>query len=146
VCFSIVGRNPTRAVAALAREPGVAVTGAVPDVRRHLAGAVAAVAPLRIARGIQNKVLEAMAMGLPVVATPAALAGLENDPGEGARRANDCEGFVHELDALLTDSAWRLRCATAARAYVERWHRWDELGALLGNILENLTMVPTAKK
>src|SRR6185436_3795466 len=71
--FTIVGRNPTRAVRRLAREPEVTVTGAVPDVRPYLARAAVAVAPMRIARGVQNKVLEAMAAGVPVVATSVAL-------------------------------------------------------------------------
>jgi sugar transferase (PEP-CTERM/EpsH1 system associated) len=65
--FHIVGRNPTRAVRRLARIPDVMVTGSVPDIRPYLAQAAVAVAPLRIARGVQNKILEAMAMGLPVV-------------------------------------------------------------------------------
>jgi sugar transferase (PEP-CTERM/EpsH1 system associated) len=146
VRFVIVGRNPTRQVRLLAREPDVSVTGAVPDVRRYVAGATAAVVPLRIARGIQNKVLEAMAMGVPVVATSTALAGLEHDPGDGARRADDPAEFVRELGALLADSAWRRHCATEARSYVERSHRWEARGALLGDILENMTMVSAARE
>src|SRR5512143_322945 len=74
--FAIVGSRPCKAVLALARQPGVVVTGGVADVRPFLAHAACAVAPLRIARGVQNKVLEAMAMGRPVVATAAAAAGL----------------------------------------------------------------------
>src|SRR5262249_42354696 len=77
VQFDIVGRDPTRSVRALAREGRVAVTSSVPDVRVHLARATVAVAPFRIARGVQNKVLEAMAMGVPVVGTTVALEGLE---------------------------------------------------------------------
>ena len=69
--FVIAGRNPTAAVRQLARRPGIEVTGSVPDVRPYLANARAVVAPLRIARGIQNKVLEALAMGKPVLASPA---------------------------------------------------------------------------
>lgn len=69
--FVIAGRNPTSAVRQLARQPGIEVTGSVPDVRPYLAQARAVVAPLRIARGIQNKVLEALAMGKPVLASPA---------------------------------------------------------------------------
>jgi glycosyltransferase involved in cell wall biosynthesis len=68
--FAIVGRGPASEVTALGALPGVVVTGAVPDVRGWLAAADVVVAPLRIARGIQNKVLEAMAMGRPVVASP----------------------------------------------------------------------------
>ena len=76
-CFAIVGARPDAQVQRLAQLPGVRVTGAVPDVRPYLAHAQLAVAPLRIARGIQNKVLEALAMGRPLLATPAALAGIE---------------------------------------------------------------------
>lgn len=76
--FAIVGARPTNAVAALDALPGVHVVGAVPDIRPYLAHAHAAVAPLRVARGVQNKVLEAMAMAKPVVATPAAMAGIEH--------------------------------------------------------------------
>jgi len=133
--FRIVGRDPARAVRALAAERGVEVTGSVADVRPYLAAAAAAVAPLRVARGIQNKVLEAMAMGVPVVATSAALAGLVADPGDGARRADDADAFVREVHALVTDPAWRRRCAAAARAHVERHHRWQDHGARLLAVL-----------
>src|SRR5262249_13933678 len=75
-CFYIVGTRPARAVRDLARLPGVRVTGAVPDVRPYLAHARVAVAPLRIARGVQNKVLEAMAMARPLVASPQAVDGI----------------------------------------------------------------------
>jgi sugar transferase (PEP-CTERM/EpsH1 system associated) len=79
--FFIVGANPSPEVQALAERAGVHVTGRVPDVRPYLAHATAAVAPMRIARGIQNKVLEAMAMGRPVIVTPGALEGIEAEPG-----------------------------------------------------------------
>ena len=138
--FRIVGRNPTRAVRALAAERGVEVTGSVADVRPYLAAAAAAVAPLRVARGIQNKVLEAMAMGVPVVATSAALAGLAADPADGARRADDADAFVREVHALVTDPAWRRRCAAAARAHVERHHRWQDHGARLLAVLREAEM------
>src|SRR5207248_10370759 len=79
--FYIVGSNPAPAVQRLAEIEGIHVTGRVPDVRPYVAHAVAAVAPMRIARGIQNKVLEAMAMGKPVIATPGALEGISAEPG-----------------------------------------------------------------
>jgi glycosyltransferase involved in cell wall biosynthesis len=77
--FVIVGRNPAPSVRRLAADPAIQVTGAVPDVRPYLRGAAAAVAPLRIARGVQNKVLEAMAMGVPVVTSGAVAAALPPD-------------------------------------------------------------------
>jgi len=79
--FTVVGSRPTEAVLALARQPGVVVTGSVPDVRPYLAHAVCAVAPLRIARGVQNKVLEAMAMARPVVASAQAVEGIRAEAG-----------------------------------------------------------------
>jgi sugar transferase (PEP-CTERM/EpsH1 system associated) len=74
--FVIVGSNPAEAVKALASQPGVLVTGRVEDVRPYVQHAACAVAPLRLARGVQNKVLEAMAMARPVVATPQAAEGI----------------------------------------------------------------------
>jgi sugar transferase (PEP-CTERM/EpsH1 system associated) len=79
--FYIVGSRPSAEVQALAALPGVHVTGTVPDVRPYLAHARLAVAPLRIARGIQNKVLEAMAMAKPVIVSPQALEGIAATPG-----------------------------------------------------------------
>jgi len=76
VVFAIVGSNPDPRVTALGREPGVLVTGSVPDVRPYVQHARCAAIPLRIARGVQNKVLEAMALAKPIVATPESVAGL----------------------------------------------------------------------
>ena len=78
--FWIVGSNPTKDVLALASMPGVTVTGRVADIRPYVKFADVAVAPLRLARGIQNKVLEALAMNVPVVAAPQALQGLDENP------------------------------------------------------------------
>ena len=82
--FLIVGRNPAKQVLALGANPAIRVTGTVPDVRPYLRGAAAAVAPMLLARGVQNKILEAMAMGLPVAASSKAVTAL---PGEVARCA-----------------------------------------------------------
>lgn len=131
--FAIVGRNPARAVAALARDPGVIVTGAVPDVRPWIARASAVVAPLGIARGIQNKVLEAMATGRPVVASPAAAEGLE--PGEGLIVA-DLPAMASELADLLGDAARCERLGAAARSHVEARYRWDARLAPLDALLD----------
>jgi polysaccharide biosynthesis protein PslH len=79
VRFVIAGRNPSREILRIARDPAVIVTGTVSDMRPYLLGASAAVAPLRVARGVQNKILEAMAMGLPVVASSVAAKALPDD-------------------------------------------------------------------
>ncbi len=91
--FVIVGANPAPAVQALARD-GLIVTGRVPDVRPYTAHATAAVAPMRIARGIQNKVLEAMAMARPVVLTSDALEGIDATPGTEVLLANTEDAFA----------------------------------------------------
>jgi len=99
--FYIVGSRPTAAVRALAELPGVVVTGKVSDIRPYLAHARLAVAPLRIARGIQNKVLEAMAMAKPVIASAQALEGITANTGEDVLLARDSEEFISTISALL---------------------------------------------
>ncbi|MCD6671528.1 MAG: TIGR03087 family PEP-CTERM/XrtA system glycosyltransferase [Burkholderiaceae bacterium] len=98
--FFIVGSNPTPAVCALEAHDGVQVTGRVPDVRPYLAHADVAVAPLRIARGTQNKVLEALAMAKPVVCTSAAASGLNLPMDNGFRVHDDGKAFAEAVVAL----------------------------------------------
>lgn len=130
--FAIVGRNPTRAVTALGRAPGVIVTGEVPDVRPWLARASIVVAPLGIARGIQNKVLEAMASGRAVVASPAAAEGLE--PGDGLIVAEQAD-MASTLAGLLADPVRCERLGAAARAHVSARYRWTAQLAPLDRLL-----------
>ena len=92
--FHIVGANPTAQVLELGRLPGVAVTGRVPDTRPYIAHAAVCVAPLLIARGIQNKVLEAMAMARPVVVTADAMEGIDAVAGEEFLSADTAEAFA----------------------------------------------------
>jgi sugar transferase (PEP-CTERM/EpsH1 system associated) len=122
----IVGSRPTAAVLRLAQHPGVEVTGFVPDVRDYLAQASVCVAPLRIARGVQNKVLEAMAMGRPVVTTAAAFEGLEAEPGRDLLVAAGEDEFVAAVGQLLADPVRAAAIGVAARQCVERHYRWDD--------------------
>ncbi len=101
VCFAIVGARPGAAVRCLTQLPGVMVTGAVADIRPYLAHAHLAVAPLRIARGIQNKVLEALAMGRPLLATPAALAGVDLEEDLPVWRAESAAAMIDAACAAL---------------------------------------------
>jgi sugar transferase (PEP-CTERM/EpsH1 system associated) len=135
VRFSVVGRNPTGPVEAYGRQQRVEVTGAVPDVRPYLARAAVFVAPLRVARGVQNKVLEAMAMGVPVVGTSNAFLGVDATEGDGVRIADDPTEFARAVLALLTDPEHRRRCARRARSYVEHRHRWADHGARLASLV-----------
>ena len=133
--FAIVGRNPAKAVTALADLPGVIVTGGVPDVRGWLAAADVVVAPLRIARGIQNKVLEAMAMARPVVASPQAAEGIDAaDDREFLIAANPAEEAAKVI-ALLADPARGAAIGTAARARMEARYRWSATLAGLPDLL-----------
>ena len=99
--FSIVGSRPSDAVLTLERLPGVIVTGAVPDVRPYLAHAACAIAPLRVARGVQNKVLEAMAMACPVVVTRQAAEGIRAEAGRDFLLAQDESAFARAVVAQL---------------------------------------------
>jgi len=114
----------------------VTVTAAVRDVRDYLARATVAVAPLRIGRGIQNKVIEAMAMGVPVVGTEVALEGLSLADDDGARRADEPDAMAREIGRLLQHPTWRRECSLRARRFVEVNHRWDTQGARLRRVLE----------
>ncbi|HET9252928.1 MAG TPA: TIGR03087 family PEP-CTERM/XrtA system glycosyltransferase, partial [Candidatus Eisenbacteria bacterium] len=136
--FHIVGRNPAGRVRELERLPGVRVTGAVPDVRPYVAGAALTVAPFRIARGIQNKVLESMAMGRPVVGTPLAFQGLSATESDGVRMQDRPQEMAREILSLMRDPALAARCGAQARAYVEREHRWDAHVASIESILTEL--------
>lgn len=120
--FYIVGARPAAAVQALAQLPGVVVTGTVPDVRPYLAYAAVSVAPLRIARGIQNKVLEAMAMACPVVVSPQALEGIEALPGADLLLADGVEAFTAQVAGLLDTPNPQL--GPLARAKVEQLYSW----------------------
>ena len=99
--FYIVGARPSPQVQVLADFPGIRVTGSVPDVRPYLAHADFAVAPLRIARGIQNKVLEAMAMAKPVLVSSQALEGIDAVPGRELMLAENAEQFAVMATDLL---------------------------------------------
>jgi sugar transferase (PEP-CTERM/EpsH1 system associated) len=131
--FVIVGQNPSPAVRALAARPGIAVTGTVPDVRPYLAHAAVAVAPLQLARGIQNKVLEAMAMARPVVATPAAFEGIAATPGRDLLVADQPEAFAAAVLAVLDGAHPGM--GVAARAAVLAGHDWAATLAPLGAML-----------
>ncbi|WP_398456711.1 glycosyltransferase [Sphingomonas albertensis] len=131
--FAIVGRAPTPAVQSLAGDH-VTVTGAVDDVRGWLAAADVCVAPLKLARGIQNKVLEAMAMARPVVASAAAAEGI--DHADTIRVAGTAQDFADQVIALLDAPDCASALGAAARAQVIRRYGWDArlapLDALLG--------------
>jgi sugar transferase (PEP-CTERM/EpsH1 system associated) len=132
--FAIVGRKPTDAVKALAALPGVIVTGEVPDTRSWLAAASVVVAPLRLARGVQNKVLEAMAMACPVVASPAAFEGIDAVPGTSIMVADGVQAEAKAVLTLLNDPVLAQQLGQAARAQMEALYGWDATLACLGDM------------
>jgi glycosyltransferase involved in cell wall biosynthesis len=122
--FHVVGSNPGPNVVGLTSTQGVFVTGWVVDVRPYIAHATAAVAPMRIARGIQNKVLEAMAMGKPVVVTSEALEGINAVPGTEVLLAETPEAFAAAcLRAALGECT---AIGAEARRRVLRDYVWSE--------------------
>jgi sugar transferase (PEP-CTERM/EpsH1 system associated) len=133
--FYVVGARPPARVRRLAARSGVIVTGTVPDVRPWLAHAVLAVAPLQSAHGVQNKVLEAMAMQVPVLATPAALAGIPATAGADVLQASGAREFVETILALPPAPALRV-IGKAARARVLRDARWQDVLAPLPGLLQ----------
>jgi sugar transferase (PEP-CTERM/EpsH1 system associated) len=133
--FAIVGRAPTGEVRALEALPGVIVTGEVPDVRPWLAAADAVVAPLLLARGVQNKLLEAMAMARPVVASAAAATGIDAVPGEHLLVADGATAMADALCSLFDDRAAGERMGRAARARMVARYGWDARMAPLGELL-----------
>jgi len=133
--LKIVGRQPTPAVKELGSIPGVEVVGPVPDVRPHLAAAAVVVAPLMIARGLQNKVLEAMAFGKSVVCSPAALAGFGHHEHLPAVPADTVEEWVTRVAALLGDPFRRQELGDAGRWYAATYHDWRTCLAPFGRAL-----------
>lgn len=134
--LSIVGRNPTRAVRELSVAAGVEVVGSVPDVRPHMASASVAIAPLRIARGIQNKVLEAMAMALPVIVSPGALEGLAIEPDKHVLLAKTADEWVRAVAQLCQDRAIAAKLGNTGREFVESAHNWSTCLTPLGESLD----------
>lgn len=125
VCFAIVGRNPTGAVKSLSVLPGIIITGGVPDVRGWQAAADVVVAPLRIARGVQNKVLEAMAMGRPVVASAHAAEGIDATDGAHLIVASDPIAEANAVLGLLAEPDRAFALGRAARKRVEERYDWE---------------------
>jgi len=136
--FTIVGSKPTPEVKALASLDGVEVTGYVDDTRDYLRRAAVSVAPLRVARGIQNKVLEALAMGLPTVGTTSATQGVEGTPGTDYLVADEAQAFADEVIRLLQDPAEGRALGDRARAFVEEKYRWDHCLSPLDVVLEGI--------
>lgn len=124
VRFQIVGQDPPPALQQLGVDPRIDVTGYVDDLRPYLAGAAAAVCPVLYAVGVQNKVLEAMAMGTPVIGSPAASAGISAQPGTEILIAETAEQMAHAVLGVIDQPALAKQLAQAGRRYAETHHSW----------------------
>lgn len=125
VKFYIVGGRPSAAVKKLAEDRSVVVTGFADDVRKVLTDSAVCVAPLRIARGVQNKILEAMAAGVPVVTTSKGNEGINARRGEDIFVEDDPRSFAQRIVELLNNSLLRNQTARNARGFVEKNHNWQ---------------------
>jgi polysaccharide biosynthesis protein PslH len=132
----IVGADPSVAVKRLGEVPGVTVTGAVPDVRPYLHRAALMVAPLNIARGTQNKILEAMAAGVPVVTSRIAAGGVDAVAGEHFIVAANASECVEAVLAILHNRSERARLAAAGRARMLSHHAWSRSMQRLDHVIE----------
>ena len=121
----IVGADPPPAVRRLGDMPGVTVTGSVADVRPYLRAAASMIAPLAIARGTQNKILEAMAMGVPVVTSHVAAGGVDAVDGEHFLAASTPAAEVEAIAAIASDPALRRRLSVAGRERMLSHHSWE---------------------
>lgn len=136
--FQIVGADPPPHIRALQSLPGVSVTGSVPDVRPFVTQAALSVAPLEIARGTQNKILESMAMGVPVVCSEQAAGGVDAVPGDHLLTARLPDEYVRAILSLLEFPSRRSNMAAAARARVLSNHSWAGSMRRLEDILNRM--------
>jgi sugar transferase (PEP-CTERM/EpsH1 system associated) len=124
--FSVVGADPLPAVRVLDRNPAVEVTGRVEDLRPYLDRAAVAVDPLRVGAGLQNKVLEGMSMGVPMVVTAVANEGIGAEPGRHLLVADRADDFARQVVRLLRDPEMRTRIGAAARRFVIDEWSWEK--------------------
>ena len=132
----IVGADPSPAMRQLGCIEGVTVTGSVPDVRPYLRQSVLMVAPLNIARGTQNKILEAMAMGIPVVTSSLAAAGVDAEPGTHFLVADTPQDYVLAILSVCSSADDRKRLAQAGRQRMLSHHAWPRAMARLNGLID----------
>jgi sugar transferase (PEP-CTERM/EpsH1 system associated) len=136
--LSLVGADPAPQIQRLGESPAVTVTGFVPDLNARLNRAAVFVAPLRFAAGIQNKVLEAMAAGRPVVTTSLINEGLGAEPDRQIFVADDAQATARQILRLLADAPLREQVGRAGRQFVEQRYSWTHAVARMRTIEESL--------
>jgi sugar transferase (PEP-CTERM/EpsH1 system associated) len=138
----IVGADPSPEIRALASKPGITVTGSVPDVRPHLRRCALTVAPLRVARGTQNKILESLSAGVPCVSSRVAAGGVDAVPGEHMLIGDTARTFAEAVLRLLENPAERERFAKAGRDRMLSHHNWENSMKRLDKLVDRCMGVP----
>lgn len=134
----IVGSHPTRRINRLKRHEDIVITGSVPDVKPYLEKGTIFIAPIRLGGGIKGKILEAMATGLPVVATPLAVTGLGARDGENISIASTSEEFAEKVVALLSDNELREKFSLNGRRFVEEKFDWKVIARKMEKVYMEL--------
>lgn len=139
VRLQLVGKDPPALLLQLAQaEPRIEVTGTVPDLPRYLQQASLSAATLTYGAGVQNKVLEAMACGTPVVATSKAVSALQVVPGQDVLVADEPGELASQILRLLEDPALQQTIGENGRRYIQQNHNWDTIARKLVAIYENV--------
>ena len=139
--FVIAGRNPSRQVRRLGRHPNVLVTGAIPEVYSYVLGATVVVAPFRISQGVQNKILEALAAGQPVVSTSRPARAIGARHGETLLIADTAEEFASAVLSLLNDPSVRAKLH-GTQEFVKARFDWEKNLGQLDRLLDRLVNLP----
>lgn len=134
----IVGKDPAPAIKKMARNPLITVTGTVDDIRPFLWRATVSVTPLLYGAGIQNKILEAMATGTPVVATGRALSALQVQPGKDLLVSDDPDGFSEAVLELIANQHLRKKVSEAGVRYIKACHSWPSIASQLVDIYQHI--------
>ncbi len=144
--LTIVGSKPPKPVQLLAADPRVEVTGYVDDIRPYVARAEVMLSPMVYSVGIQNKVLEAMALGTPTVVAPQAAASLQAYPGHDLLVADSPQAFAEATLRLLNDAELSMSLREHGRAYVEQHHDWRTATNKLINIYQQAIAIHAEKE
>jgi polysaccharide biosynthesis protein PslH len=135
--FKIVGADPSEEVRALSSIPGVEVTGSVPDIRPYLAGAAAFVSAMRMGSGIKNKVLEALAIGLPVICSPLTVAGIAHLSGDLVFSVLSPSDYAKAISKVMKDPSQRMLHKQLCRNFVKKYYSWDRAVGQYKAVLAN---------
>lgn len=138
----IVGKDPTREIQALAENPNITVTGTVASLPPYLQRATVAVAPITYGAGMQNKILEAMSCGTPVVTTPQAVTSLSLEPGRDLVVADTPESYAQAILDVLAQPQRQAELSRNGRCYVEQYHHWPNVAARLETIYREAIALP----